>query len=242
MQETEGLGNPSVPFPWEPRTARQGTSGGAPIQACLLAERAFGSGSRGPIPDGLSRRSQRARAVEVRADRDKGQWTWRADHVQGLQTLGADSSGDALGYFCGPRRDRAAVLLASGQRLGPLFPASGSLASRTAHPRPPIGAGVSHSQPRSNAQRRQVRTPEPNRLRERGHDAAWGRLSTKARRLQPWCEICGMPGSPDRPGVPGNPLNGDHIRWPARSLADVRVLCRRCNSKAGAARSLKGQT
>jgi hypothetical protein len=31
-------------------------------------------------------------------------------------------------------------------------------------------------------------------------------------------------------------LTGDHLRWPARTLADVEVVCRSCNSRRGALR------
>lgn len=60
----------------------------------------------------------------------------------------------------------------------------------------------------------------------RGYDHAWRRLSKEARRLQPWCMDCGATED----------LTADHLRWPARSLADVEVTCRSCNSKRGALR------
>jgi 5-methylcytosine-specific restriction endonuclease McrA len=62
--------------------------------------------------------------------------------------------------------------------------------------------------------------------RQRGYDRRWFRLSKQARRLQPWCSDCGSPDD----------LTGDHLRWPARTLADVDVLCRSCNSSKGAIR------
>lgn len=68
----------------------------------------------------------------------------------------------------------------------------------------------------------------------RGYDAAWRRLSTKARRLQPFCSDCGALDD----------LQLDHTpeawaRWlqhkPIR-LQDVAVVCGRCNRQRGAAR------
>lgn len=79
-------------------------------------------------------------------------------------------------------------------------------------------------------------THKPKRLEKkssavaRGYDHAWNKLSRRARRLQPWCLDCGTSGTPD------NPLTGDHLRWPARSLRDIAVRCRSCNSKKGALR------
>lgn len=63
---------------------------------------------------------------------------------------------------------------------------------------------------------------------ERGYDARWYRLSARARRLQPFCADCGS----------GEDLTADHKRWPARTLADVEVVCRSCNSKRGPSRSV----
>lgn len=67
--------------------------------------------------------------------------------------------------------------------------------------------------------------PEPAKLsrRERGYDEAWTKLSKRARELQPWCSACGATDD----------LTGDHLRWPARTLKDVDVLCRSCNAKKG---------
>lgn len=64
----------------------------------------------------------------------------------------------------------------------------------------------------------------------RGYDTSWRRLSKKAISLQPWCTECGT----------DQDLTGDHLRWPARSLEDVAVLCRPCNSAKGAIRSNPG--
>jgi len=66
---------------------------------------------------------------------------------------------------------------------------------------------------------------------QRGYGAAWQRVVTQALAAQPWCSGCLHPGSPD------NPLTGDHImpliQGGPCTPANVRVLCRRCNSKKG---------
>lgn len=61
---------------------------------------------------------------------------------------------------------------------------------------------------------------------DRGYDAAWQRLSARARRLQPFCTDCGT----------NQQLTADHLRWPARTLAAVQVVCQPCNNRRGAAR------
>ena len=69
----------------------------------------------------------------------------------------------------------------------------------------------------------------------RGYDAAWRKLSARARRLQPWCTDCGATDD----------LTTDHSpeAWrrhdtgkPIR-LQDVDVVCRSCNSRRGPART-----
>lgn len=65
---------------------------------------------------------------------------------------------------------------------------------------------------------------------DRGYDSRWRRLSERARSLQPWCTDCGTT----------HDLTTDHLRWPARTLADVQVLCRACNTRKGATRSPGG--
>lgn len=73
--------------------------------------------------------------------------------------------------------------------------------------------------------------------RQRGYDAAWDRLSKRARRLQPFCGSCGSTED----------LQTDHTpeAWERKAkglpirLQDVRVCCGPCNRAAGAAR---GQT
>ena len=63
---------------------------------------------------------------------------------------------------------------------------------------------------------------------QRGYDNRWMRLSAEAIRLQPWCSEC-------RATVD---LTADHIDplskgGVAVTVADVRVLCRSCNSRRG---------
>lgn len=69
--------------------------------------------------------------------------------------------------------------------------------------------------------------PYPERTKasrqSRGYDEAWAKLSKRARALQPWCSVCGTTED----------LTGDHLRWPARTLRDVDVLCRSHNAKKG---------
>lgn len=67
--------------------------------------------------------------------------------------------------------------------------------------------------------------PERTKIapRTRGYDEAWTKLSLRARELQPWCSVCGT----------SEDLTGDHLRWPARTLRDVDVLCRSHNSRKG---------
>ena len=67
---------------------------------------------------------------------------------------------------------------------------------------------------------------------QRGYDNRWRRLSERARQLQPWCSDCGT----------SEDLTGDHRRWPARTLRDVDVVCRACNSRRGPLRGPRGRT
>ena len=92
--------------------------------------------------------------------------------------------------------------------------------------RPCITCGESCEGARCAAHRRPDRRPSP---RDRGYDAAWVRLSKRARELQPWCSHCGT----------DQDLTLDHLRSLARGgqrrnlrLSDVQVLCRSCNSRA----------
>lgn len=68
----------------------------------------------------------------------------------------------------------------------------------------------------------------------RGYDYAWQKLSERARKLQPFCTRCNT----------REDLTTDHTpeAWARKAkglpirLQDVVVLCRPCNSAAGAAR------
>lgn len=69
---------------------------------------------------------------------------------------------------------------------------------------------------------------------ERGYDAAWTKLSKRARRLQPFCQSCGSTESLQCDHTPEawvRKASGKAIR-----LSDVQVLCGPCNRAAGAAR------
>lgn len=80
------------------------------------------------------------------------------------------------------------------------------------------------------------------RQRREGHDsAAWRRLSKRARKLQPWCNLCGRRADElehyER-------LELDHLPsawWKYENkkpilLTDVQVLCNSCNNKLGSSR------
>lgn len=86
--------------------------------------------------------------------------------------------------------------------------------------------------PQSRCDQHTIRRPKSPR--DHGYDAAWDRLSKRARRLQPWCSGCGSTED----------LTTDHLpeAWAAKeagktvTLAMVDVLCRACNTRRGAAR------
>lgn len=115
----------------------------------------------------------------------------------------------------------------------------------TALPRPCLDCGDLASSSRCEPcaevhDREQQRVEDETRgsATARGYDAAWQRLSTEARRKQPWCSDCGHWGNA------ANPLTADHLpgAWEKRAagkaltLLDVEVVCRDCNTKRGAAR------
>lgn len=69
----------------------------------------------------------------------------------------------------------------------------------------------------------------------RGYDAAWTRLSAKARQLQPFCTDCGATEDLQTDHTPEawqRKAAGKRIR-----LQDVDVVCGPCNRRRGAARS-----
>lgn len=65
--------------------------------------------------------------------------------------------------------------------------------------------------------------------RERGYDAAWIRLSKRARRLQPWCLDCGTTSDLSADHLPQAWIK--HERGEALTLADIEVVCLSCNAK-----------
>lgn len=84
--------------------------------------------------------------------------------------------------------------------------------------------------------RRRLRKRQPPKTTStaRGYDAAWKRLSARARKLQPFCSDCGST----------HDLQADHTpeawdrkeRGLAVRLKDIDVVCAPCNRKRGAAR------
>lgn len=89
-------------------------------------------------------------------------------------------------------------------------------------PRPCLVCGVPTDGDRCDAHR-PVAPPKASPS-ARGYDYKWARLSRLARQVQPWCSKCRATSD----------LTADHLVWPAATLADVQVLCRRCNSRKGA--------
>ena len=75
-------------------------------------------------------------------------------------------------------------------------------------------------------------TPRPSRTI--GYDAAWDRLSKKARQLQPFCTDCGTTHN----------LTADHLpsAWHRKEqgltirLQDIDVVCATCNKRRGTSR------
>lgn len=76
--------------------------------------------------------------------------------------------------------------------------------------------------------------PDRRSNRARGYDTQWRNVSERARRAQPFCEVCGATED----------LQADHTprAWKRRAeglavrVEDVRVLCGPCNRAAGEAR------
>lgn len=87
---------------------------------------------------------------------------------------------------------------------------------------------------RERTARRIVSESRRGTAKSRGYDAAWNRLSKRARRLQPFCSDCGREDS----------LSTDHSprAWARREaglpvrLEDVDVVCLVCNADRGPAR------
>jgi hypothetical protein len=76
--------------------------------------------------------------------------------------------------------------------------------------------------------------PKTNRAKDSEYDAAWRRLSARARAIQKYCDHCGT----------ADDLTADHTpeAWRRKTqgkpirLLDLRVLCRSCNAKAGSSK------
>lgn len=81
------------------------------------------------------------------------------------------------------------------------------------------------TRPRTEAQKIRERTMYP---------PAWHRLSRQARRMQPFCTDCGARQDLTADHTPQAIIRLD-AGLPLR-LADVEVVCRRCNGKRGKAR------
>lgn len=88
--------------------------------------------------------------------------------------------------------------------------------------------------PRERTVRRIISEDRRGTAKSRGYDAAWTRLSKRARRLQPFCSDCGREDK----------LSTDHSprAWARRDaglpvrLEDVDVVCLACNGDRGPAR------
>ena len=83
-----------------------------------------------------------------------------------------------------------------------------------------------------------VRSQRRGKTAARGDDAAWRHVVAIAIRAHPYCTDCGHTGSKD------NPLTGDHIVPRAdggpKTLSNIAVRCRRCNSSRGRGRTREG--
>ena len=86
---------------------------------------------------------------------------------------------------------------------------------------------------------RPVKRDERPTASARGYDAAWQRLSEKARKAQPFCSVCNTTEDltvDHTPAAWRRKAAGKPIR-----LQDVDVLCRVHNSSAGAARGARSR-
>jgi 5-methylcytosine-specific restriction endonuclease McrA len=97
---------------------------------------------------------------------------------------------------------------------------------------PKVRGRCSSCAPEHERRRSRARRARKGSTSQRGYGSGWQTLVTLAIQAQPWCMYCHTRGSQ------GNPLTGDH-RIPvskggtARSVADVIVACRSCNSARG---------
>ena len=102
--------------------------------------------------------------------------------------------------------------------------------------RPCIDCGTPADATRCEDCRKPHRAAQVGSSRARGYDAAWDKLSRRARRMSPLCEDCGE-ADPDR-------LTTDHTpeAWARKAagkvirLRDVAVVCRRCQVARGSSR------
>lgn len=69
---------------------------------------------------------------------------------------------------------------------------------------------------------------------DRGYNWKWRKLSEKARKLQPFCSVCGSTSDLQTDHTPEAWRR--HEQGLAIRLQDVRVLCGDCNRRAGEAR------
>lgn len=83
-------------------------------------------------------------------------------------------------------------------------------------------------------------TTRPDGRRRSGwqvYNAAWRELVAAAITTEPWCHNPDGCPHPDA-ATPANPLTGDHVTPRAAGgtddIANIRIVCRRCNSSKGA--------
>lgn len=96
--------------------------------------------------------------------------------------------------------------------------------------RPCLDCGTPSEGPHCPEHTTNTRTPS----RARGYNHAWDKLSSRARRLQPWCTDCGATEH----------LQADHLptAWERRAagkplrLTDIEVVCNLCNVRRGSSR------
>ena len=100
--------------------------------------------------------------------------------------------------------------------------------------RPCLQCGVPSEASRCAEHTRERARTTKGSAKQRGYGYAWDKLSRRARRLQPFCEVCGSPDDLQTDHTPeawARKAAGKSIR-----LRDVRVLCGFHNREAGAAR------
>ena len=99
--------------------------------------------------------------------------------------------------------------------------------------KPCVACGEPKPTDRARCPEHRPKDTKPSR-QSRGYDAAWQRLSKRARRLQLFCTDCGSTED----------LQTDHTpeAWQRKAegkvirLADIDVVCGRCNRRRGSAR------